>query len=257
MRLTLRTIAIVLGLIVCVPLHFLWKLFRSRSPWPRRFLRFAGWCCGLRVRTEGRPLRDHVLFVSNHVTWLDIFALGGATGAAFVSRDDVERWPLVGWIAGLNDTIYVARHARREVHGQADRLRRTLQAGRAVALFPEGTTEGGHEILPFRASLFASLFPPIDGVRVQPIAIDYGELAEEIAWVGAEPAGANASRVVGRPGTIPVVLRFLEPVDPAAAGDRKTLAARARAEVVEALGIEPSSQPPAFSDAGQPLYGGR
>ena len=257
MRLTLRTTAIVLGLIACLPMHFLWKLVRRRSPWPRRFLGYAGWCCGLRVRTEGRPLGDHVLFVSNHVTWLDIFALGGATGAAFVSRDDVEGWPLVGWIAGLNDTIYVARHARREVHGQADRLRRTLQAGRAVALFPEGTTEGGHEILPFRASLFASLFPPIEGVRVQPIAIDYGDIAEEIAWVGAEPAGANAKRVVGRPGTIPVLLRFLEPVDPAEAGNRKALAACAQAEVVEALGVSILSAPAAFGEDGQPLYGRR
>ena len=197
------------------------------------------------------------MFVSNHVTWLDVFVLGGATRAAFVSRDDVEGWPLVGWVASLNDTIYVVRHARREVHGQADRLRRTLQAGRPVALFPEGTTEGGHEVLPFRPSLFASLFPPIAGVKVQPVAIDYGEAAAEIAWVGSEPAGANAKRVMGRPGSIPVVLRFLAPVDPHVAGDRKTLAARARSEVVEALGVGPAAGAAPSGDAPQPLYGGR
>jgi 1-acyl-sn-glycerol-3-phosphate acyltransferase len=250
-------VSIVAGLVACVPLHFLWKLGGRRSPWPRYFLWWAGRSAGLRVRVEGRPLRDHVLFVSNHVTWLDIFALGGATGAAFVSRDDVERWPLVGWIAGLNDTIYVARHARREVHGQADRLRRTLQAGRPVALFPEGTTEGGHEVLPFRPSLFASLFPPIDRVNVQPVAIDYGDAAAAIAWVGAEPAGANAKRVVGRAGTLPVVIRFLEPVDPHIACDRKTLAARARAEVVEALGATLGKEGAPSGEADQPLYGRR
>ena len=249
--------SIVAGLAACVPLHFLWKLARRPSPWPRRFLWWAGRSAGLRVRVEGRPLGDHVLFVSNHVTWLDIFALGGATGAAFVSRDDVERWPLVGWIAGLNDTIYVARHARREVHGQADRLRRTLQAGRQVALFPEGTTEGGHEVLPFRPSLFASLFPPLDRVKVQPVAIDYGDAAAEIAWVGAEPAGTNAKRVVGRAGTLPVVIRFLEPVDPHVAGDRKTLASRARAEVVEALGAALKEGGAPSEEADQPLYGRR
>ena len=171
MRFWLRVAGIAAGLLVCVPLHHLWKLAGRRSPWPRRFLGFAGRRAGLRVRLEGRPLADHVLFVSNHVTWLDIFALGGATGAVFVSRDDVERWPVMGWLAGLNDTIYVARHTRREVHGQADRLRRALGAGRAVALFPEGTTEGGHVVLPFRPTLFASLFPPLAGVKVQPVAI--------------------------------------------------------------------------------------
>ena len=234
MRLYLRAAAMAAGLIVCVPLHYLWKLF-GRSPWPRLWLKWAGWCAGLRVRVEGRPLDHHVLFVSNHVTWLDILALGGATGAAFVSRDDVEGWPVAGWLAGMNETIYVARQARREVHGQADQLRQKLASGRAVALFPEGTTEGGHEVLPFRPSLFASLFPPLPGVKVQPLAIDYGDVAEEIAWVGVEPAGANARRVLSRKGTIPTRLRFLAPVDPVEARDRKVLAARSQAEVVEAL----------------------
>lgn len=236
MRLWLRAAAMAAGLIVSVPLHQLWKLFGARSIWPQVYLAYAARCAGLRVRIEGRPLRDHVLFVSNHVSWLDIFALGGATGAVFVSRDDVERWPIMGWLASLNDTIYVARHARRQVHGQADTLRRTLAAGTAVALFPEGTTEGGHVVLPFRPSLFASLFPPLDDVKVQPVAIDYGDLAEEIAWAGSEPAGANAARVLSRRGSIAVILRFREPFDPHVACDRKALAARAQDEVTAALG---------------------
>ena len=235
MRLILRVAAMAAGLIVCVPLHYVWRLFGARSIWPQVFLGYAARCAGLRVRIEGRPLQQQVLFVSNHVTWLDILALGGATRAAFVSRDDVENWPLVGWIAGLNGTIYVARQARREVHGQADRLRQALASGGAVALFPEGTTEGGHVVLPFRPSLFASLFPPIPGVKVQPVCIDYGAVAEAIAWVGAEPAGANAKRVLSRKGSIPVVLRFLEPIDPSQAGDRKRLATRAQQEVEDAL----------------------
>jgi 1-acyl-sn-glycerol-3-phosphate acyltransferase len=249
MRLILRVAGVAAALIPFVPLHYLWRLFSRRSPWPRLFLRWAGWCAGARLTASGQPLRDHVLFVANHVTWLDILVLGGATGAVFVSRDDVEKWPVAGWLAGMNDTIYVARHARREVHGQADSLRAALRGGKAVALFPEGTTEGGHEVLPFRPSLFASLFPPIPQVKVQPVAIDYGALAQEIAWVGDEPAGANAKRLLSRGGTIPVALHFLDPIDPNAAGDRKKLAADARSEVVEALG---ASEP-----AARPLYAGR
>lgn len=247
MRLMLRAAAMAAGLIALVPLHYLWRLFGRRSPWPRLYLKWAGWSAGLRVVTEGRPLRDHVLFASNHVAWLDILAVGGVTGAVFVSRDDVENWPVVGWIAGLNDTIYVARQARREVHGQADRVRRALAAGRAVALFPEGTTDLA--IMPFRPSLFASLFPPLEQVRVQPVAIDYGAAGEEIAWIGAEGAGANAKRVLSRAGTIPVVLRFLAPIDPHSTRDRKALAAQVQADVAAALG---ASEPEA-----QPLYAGR
>ena len=98
-RLTMRVAAIVAGLIVCVPLHYLWKLFRARSIWPQVFLHHVGRCAGLRVELVGTPLTERVLFVSNHVSWLDILALGGSTRAAFVSRDDVAGWPVVGWIA--------------------------------------------------------------------------------------------------------------------------------------------------------------
>jgi len=245
MRLALRAAAILAGFLFCVPLHYLWKLLGARSIWPQIFLGFAGRCCGLRVRIEGVPLRKNVLFAANHVTWLDIVALGGATPTAFVARDDVEGWPGVGWAANLNDTIYVVRQARREVREQADALRKALAAGRAVTLFPEGTTEGGHEILPFRPSLFASLFPPLPGVLVQPVALDYGPASDEAAWVGEEGYGMNARRILSRPGTIPVTLRYLEPIDPRDAGDRKILAARSQEEVAEALkaGLDASAAP--------------
>jgi 1-acyl-sn-glycerol-3-phosphate acyltransferase len=113
-----------------------------------------------------------------------------------------------------------------------------------VALFPEGTTDGGTEILPFRASLLASLFPPLPGVRVQPVALDYGAAGNDIAWVGDEPTGANVRKVLSRPGVVPVTVRFLEPLDPVSAGDRKALAEQARSEIVAALAPSgPASDP--------------
>ena len=148
----------------------------------------------------------------------------------------MEHWPAIGWLAGLNDTIYVARTARRQARDQADRLRAALDAGRSVSFFPEGTTEGGHAVLPFRASLFGSLYPPIEGVLVQPVAIDYGALTHDIAWVGEESTGANARRVMSGYRRIPVTVRFLDPIDPRSAGDRKALAALAREAIVQALG---------------------
>lgn len=235
-RLAWRSAGILAGFIACVPLHFLWKLFGARSPWPRRFLGWAGRRCGLRVSIEGSPLRGNVLFAANHFSWLDILALGGGVPARFVARADVEGWPGVGWAARLNDTIFIARDLRHTVHDQADALRRALGEGRAVALFPEGTTEAGRTLLPFRPSLFASLFPPLPEVVVQPVAIDYGAAFDFAEWIGDEAYGVNAKRILSHPGTIPVVLRFLAPIDPHAAGDRKILAARCQAEVEQALG---------------------
>ena len=236
MRLTLRVAAIVAGLLACLPLHYAWRVVGKASPWPRRWLAWVGYSCGLRVRIVGTPLRRHVLFVSNHLSWLDIMAVAGATGAAFVSKDDVARWPVIGWLSGLNNTVFVARTDRRAVQGQADALRKALATGQPVALFPEGTTAGGHQVLPFRASLLASVLPPLPGLKVQPIAIDYGAAAEEIAWVGDEPAKSNARRIFSRKGAIPVTLHFLEPVDPHDVPDRKGLAETARSQIVQALG---------------------
>lgn len=241
MRLTLRAGMMIAGLLACLPLHYFWRLFGRPSPWPRHFLAWVGRSAGMRVRLVGTPLRSHVLFVSNHLSWLDIMLIAGATGAAFVSKDDVARWPVFGWLARLNNTIFVARGDRRGVHGQAGALRYALASGQPVALFPEGTTEGGHEVLPFRASLFAALNPPLPNVKVQPVAIDYGPAAHSIAWVGKESAGANAKRILSRKGIVQVVLHFLDPIDPASFPDRKALAGAARASIVQALGASAAS----------------
>jgi 1-acyl-sn-glycerol-3-phosphate acyltransferase len=224
----------VAALLVCLPLHYLWRPF-GPSPWPRRFLGLVARAAGMKVSVAGAPLERDVLFLANHLSWLDILVLAGASGTAFVAKAEVASTPLVGWLAGLNNTVFVARSDRSGVRGQADSLRSALASGQPVALFPEGTTDGGPAILPFRASLLAALFPPLPGVRVQPVALDYGSAAHDLAWVGEEPGLANVRKVLSRPGTVPVTVHFLAPVDPAS-GDRKALALAARDEIVEALG---------------------
>jgi 1-acyl-sn-glycerol-3-phosphate acyltransferase len=235
LRLTFRALWVVALLLLCVPLHYSWKLVGRPSPWPRRFLGWVGRAAGMRAEVTGRPLERDVLFVANHESWLDILLLADASGTAFVSKAEVARYPVIGWLARLNNTVFVARSDRRGVRGQADQLRSALATGQPVALFPEGTTDGGTEVLPFRASLLASLFPPLPGLRVQPVAFDYGEGAAEIAWVGEEPGVANLKRVLSRRGTNRVRIQFLDPLDPLEAGDRKALAERSRAAIVAAL----------------------
>ncbi|HEX7854306.1 MAG TPA: lysophospholipid acyltransferase family protein [Sphingobium sp.] len=207
------------------------RLVRRESRWPRRFLAGAARLCGLRVERAGRPLGGDVFFVANHVSWLDILALGGATGCAFVSRDDVGSWPVIGWLAAQNNTILVSRSERGAVHGQIDTLRTALEQHQPVALFPEGTTGDGHVLLPFKAALFAVLLPPPRAIRVQPVFVDYGTETDAIAWTGDEPAGSNAMRVLGRRGRTRVTLRFLEPFDPGEHPDRKAIAAEVRARI--------------------------
>src|ERR1041384_6174677 len=147
----LRLAAILAVFAIAVPLHYLWKLFGARSPWPQRFLGFVGRRFGLRVRVEGTPLTSNVLYTPNHVSWLDILVVGGAVPAVFVTKSELEGAVL--WASSLNDSVYIDRNMRSAVQGQASDLRARLAEGRAVCLFPEGTTSG-RLIVPFRPSLF-------------------------------------------------------------------------------------------------------
>ncbi|WBO21869.1 lysophospholipid acyltransferase family protein [Sphingomonas abietis] len=236
MRARGRLALIVALLAIHLPLHGLWRLFGRRSPWPRRFLGRTAWAAGVDVRIVGHPLTRDVLFVANHLSWLDILIIAGATGARFIAKDEVRGWPAIGWLAGLNDTVYVARAERGQVHEQADRVRSALAEHIPVTLFPEGRTGHGETLEPFRASLLAALLPPMPGVKLQPIVLDYGAEARLIAWPDENATGFEAMRIMALPGRRKVVLRCLAPIDPVALPDRKALAATARAEMCAALG---------------------
>lgn len=236
MRFWGRLALIVTLLAIHLPLHGLWRQFGQRSPWPRLFLGRMAYACGLDVTISGTPLERDVLYVANHLSWLDILIIAGATGSRFVAKGEVESWPVIGWLASLNDTVFVARTERGKVHEQAGRLRSALAEHVPVTLFPEGGTGPGACVGPFRASLLEALLPPLPGVKLQPIAIDYGPEARAIAWPDQNDTATEAKRLLSMPGRRKVVLRCLEPIDPVVLPDRKLLSNAARAELCAALG---------------------
>lgn len=246
LRRALRTGALLASLVLCLVLHLFWRAARRHSPWPRCFLALAARAVGARVRIEGHPFSGDSFIIANHVSWVDILALGGATGAAFVAHDGIARWPLIGWLAAQNNTLFVARDRRGQLSGQIDALRAALAGHQPVALFPEGTTGDGHTLLPFKPPLLAVLLPPPRTVMIQPVHIDYGAATPEIAWHSNEPAGMNAKRVMGRKGRLDVTLRFLEPFDPASCPDRKQIAAAAREKIAASMAMH---LPPFTEDA--------
>lgn len=216
--------ALAASLLLCLIPHLLWRAARRPSPWPRRFLGMAARSVGARVRIEGHPFHGDSFIIANHVSWVDILALGGATGAAFVAHDGIAGWPVIGWLAAQNNTLFVARGRRGALSSQLDTLRAALAGHQPVALFPEGTTSDGSGMLPFKPTLLAVLLPPPRSVRIQPVHIDYGAATADISWHSDEPAGANVKRLMERRGRLDVTLRFLEPFDPAICPDRKALA---------------------------------
>ena len=234
-RVASRFSMLVAVLVFCVIAHHLWLLVRGRSPWPRRFLGTVARIAGARLERVGTPLTGRAVFVSNHVSWLDILAIAGTSGAAFVAKAEIGATPLVGWLSGLNNTVFVAREDRLGVAGQVDLVRAAVLRDQPLTLFPEGTTTDGRSLLPFKAPLLKMLEPPPPGVRVQPILIDYGDAAGDIAWVGDETGRDNALRVLARRGGFALRVVYLEPFDPAAFAGRKAITVEARRRIECAL----------------------
>lgn len=239
----LRVTAIGISLIISLPLHFLWRLFRLPSPWPRFFLRLVSLNCGAIVKTRGKRLKQDVFYVSNHISWFDIPVIAGGTGCTFIAKDDIANWPVIGWLCRANKTIFVSRTDRMKVGGQIGIIREAIEERYPITVFPEGTTSDGLGLLPFKPSLFQAMAPPPKQIMVQPMLLAYGRATTEIAWVGDEPAADNAKRLFARFGIIQTTLYFLEPFDPAGFGDRKAICAEAERRIAKALSAFQSGKP--------------
>lgn len=234
-RLWSRVALLVLSLLVFVPLHYLFRLFRLPSPWPRHFLGTAARICGARVNRVGTHLKRDVFYISNHLSWIDILALGGASGTAFIAKSEIQTSPVVGWLAGLNRTVYVKRENRLGVAEQINELRDALAETWAITVFPEGTTTDGRSLLPFKTPMLRVLEPPPPGVMVQPVMLHYGAAADDIAWIGQESGLNNARRILSRKGNFRLDVHFLEPFHPRDFPGRKVIAAESRRRIEEAL----------------------
>lgn len=230
-RLAFRALGLIAALLFAVPIHYVWRTIHYGSPMPMWFLRVAARLSGARTKVFGTPRRRNVIFVSNHLSWVDIPVIAGRTGCAFVAKAELASVPVVGWLARLNRTVFVSRESRMAVADQAGALREALLDAWSVTIFPEGTTTDGHSLLPFKSSMLSALEPPPEGILVQPVVLDYGAMSEWIGWVGNEHGAHNAKRILARRGSYPVGVHFLEPFDPLLYGSRKGIAAEARRRV--------------------------
>lgn len=215
-----------------IPVQALGLMFRQR--WVATFPRFYHRrCCrilGLRVRSIGRPSGARpVLFAANHISYLDITVFGSLLAASFVAKSEVAKWPLFGWLARLQRSVFVDRRMR-STRQQRDSIAGRLAANDALILFPEGTSGDGNRILPFKSALFSVAEDP--RVIVQPVSIAYTRLdgmpigralRPLFAWYGTMTMLPHLWRAVGL-GTVEVVVEFHPPTTLAERGSRKALA---------------------------------
>jgi 1-acyl-sn-glycerol-3-phosphate acyltransferase len=169
--------------------------------------------CGIYTTTSGSPLTSGpVLFVSNHVSWLDIFLLNAVRPTVFVAKSEIRRWPVLGWLVAGADTIFIERASRHAVHKVGLAMQERFAASRAVGLFPEGTTSPGYDLLPFYANLFEparKAYTPIQPVAL--IFYHHGRRSDFAAFVGEQSLAHNLWQVLGATG-VTVEVEFLAPV---------------------------------------------
>jgi len=176
-----------------------------------------------------RPL----LVVSNHCSYLDVMILGAVIGPAFTPKAEVAAWPLIGWICRVTDCIFIDRRISKTQQNQ-EALRQAAREGFVISLFPEGTTNDGKRLLPFRSSYFSLCEENFGGrpLTVQPVAISYTRVRglpidssqrPQIAWYGDMEFVPHLAGLL-RLGRIDAKVTFCEPV-PAEAG-RKVVAAQ-------------------------------
>jgi 1-acyl-sn-glycerol-3-phosphate acyltransferase len=170
----------------CLPLSAVMRHRLEQAGW-RQLLR----AFGVTIRYHGKKLDAQSVYVSNHVSWIDIPVLSILLGAPFVAKSDIAAWPLLGALAKRYGCVFVDRNRRSTVREQALQMNHQIMRGSRIILFPEGTTGLGDCVLPFRSALFQPVAGSV-GTMIQPVAICYrGEDGEplardrlrQIAWI--------------------------------------------------------------------------
>lgn len=236
-------------------------LLWSKSPGARRlpFWYHNRICRLLGIHLERRGMistHRPTLFVANHTSYLDIEIMGAGVGGSFVSKAEVSRWPIFGWLAKLQRTIFVERADRAGAARQRDEIRRRLDEGDNLILFPEGTSGDGIHLLPFKSTLFAAAED--ERVVVQPVSVVY-RLLDGIplgrfyrpffAWYGDMTMPPHLWKALGL-GRLTVVLTFHEPVRLKDFGSRKLLSEHCARVIAEGMAATLAGRAPVARESG-------
>ena len=201
----------------------------------QKYFRIASKIVGLHVIVRGtQSTAAPQLIVSNHISYFDIFALGGVTNGVFVAKAEINGWPVFGWMGRSGGTVFVSR--RRTATGKArNEMRERLAAGETLIMFPEATSNDGNRIKPFKSALFDAAekaMPDGQPITVQPVSIAYTRLNNLPLGIGWRPFFAWYGDMELMPhvwaalcaGAVTAEITFHPPVMSNAFNNRKALA---------------------------------
>lgn len=196
---------------------------------------------GIRVTVEGTVPQGSVLFTPNHISYLDILAVGASCPTFFVSKVSVAHWPVVGYFFRLSKSLTINRKNMRAVRDVNEQIADRIMHGNSVCVFLEGTTSNGQGLLPFHASLLESVVK--NGGGAVPVAIEWHtkntrvDIQRDVAYWKNHVIGPHAYRVLGLTG-IEVTLKFGDPVYPEPGQDRKAFANALRMKVLSMMDLD-------------------
>ncbi len=173
--------------------------------WALAFLGHAG----VRLEIRGQPpVTGPLLLVANHISWLDIPVMHAARHCRFVSKSDIQDWPLVGTLATAAGTLYIERSSRRDALRMVRLMEDALKEGEVLAVFPEGTTGDGRGLLPFHANLLQAAVA--GDAPVQPVGLRFtdqasGQTSHAPSYVGDETLIGSIWRTLCAPPIVAVV----------------------------------------------------
>jgi len=194
-------------------------IFRA---WSRGVLRILN----ARVEVVGTPPEAPFFLVSNHLSYIDIAVLGARLDCVFVAKADIDDWPIFGRLVRAVGTIYVDRTSKRDIPRVSALIHETMERGRGIVLFPEGTSTDGSTVLKFKPALLEPAVAAGVGVTtaaltyVTPPSTEPARMA--ICWWGEMTFSDHALKLFRHPGFTARV-SFGEEAPPCS--DRKTLAA--------------------------------
>jgi len=238
-RVVVRGLGLVVLVFGCLLLLLLLRLIerplcgmhRPVTPYITMFVcRNAFRLLGLGFKVTGAQMREPGIIVANHSSWLDIFALNATKRIYFVSKSEVAGWPGIGWLARATGTVFIERD-RRKASAQKRLFSDRLTAGHKLLFFPEGTSTDGLRVLPFKTTLFASLFDAElrDILSVQPVSVVFhapqGAEPRYYGWWGDMDFGGHLLKVLATAPQGRVELIYHPPVAVGDFADRKALAA--------------------------------
>jgi 1-acyl-sn-glycerol-3-phosphate acyltransferase len=198
--------------------------------WALEFL--ALW--GIHLRVLGQPvLTGPALIVANHISWLDITVMHATRHCRFVSKSDIRTWPFVGTLATGAGTLYIERTSRKDALRMVKVMADAMKSGDVIAVFPEGTTSDGRELLPFHANLIQAAI--LAEAPVQPLSLKFvdartGEPSFAPCYIGDDTLIGSMWRTLTAPPILAVV-HFGEP-QAANGRDRRAFAATLREEIL-------------------------